>query len=323
MTPANSGILTAGTLNTDTLTVAPLSGSAAAFAPLTFPRLAWTLDAVPAGWVAVGAWIDGLPAGLALGMLQAGGAAHLLSLTVARSLRRRGIGRRLALAWERAAVAAGAVQLRAGYSERLKGRDALAATLARAGWSAPRLAQVWAIGETAPMVEAVGNWPSVAARLRDPDGFAFDPWDSVGPGDDAALAALAAEPDCLPHMLPDIGAGRIEPACSIAVRRHGVLVGWVLGERTDRVPLDGHRHRPAVYYRSAYLTRPLWHTGVLVGAYWHAYARQTAAFGPDSLAMFCTVFPRMMALVRRRFAPISLRVDETFEITRTPDPATP
>ncbi|MBP2230009.1 GNAT superfamily N-acetyltransferase [Azospirillum agricola] len=303
-----------------TLSLSPLSGKAGAFAPLTFPRLGWVLDALPAPWVAVGARVGGLPAGLALGMVQEG-TGHLLSLTVAAPLRRRGIGRRLAAAWEEAAQAAGAGRLRAGYSERLKERAALAATLGHAGWSAPRLSQVWAIGETAPMVEAVGAWPAVAARLRDPDGFAFEPWSGVGAADAGALAALTAEPDVLPHMHPDLRAEHIEPACSVAVRRHGALVGWVIGERAASVPLDSHRDRPAILYRSAYLARPLWHTGVLVGAYWHAYARQTAAFGPRSVAMFATVFPRMMALVRRRFAPISLRVDETFEMTR--DPAAP
>lgn len=300
-----------------TSVLTPLTGTAAAFAPLTFPRLGWVLDTLPAPWLAVGARVGGLPAGLALGRIE-DGVGHLLSLTVARALRRRGIGCRLAAAWEDSAAAAGATLLRAGYSERLKDRDALAATLGRAGWSAPRPAQVWAIGETAPMVAAVGAWPAVAARLREPDGFTFDSWRGPDEADGAALAALAAEPEFLAHMHPSVRAERIEPACSIAVRRRGLLVGWVLGERTDRVPLDGFGHRPAIYYRSAYLARSLWHTGVLVGAYWHAYARQAAAFGPDSLALFCTAFPRMMALVRRRFAPISLRVDETFEMTRTP-----
>lgn len=295
----------------------PLTGAAAAFATLTFPRLGWVLDTLPAPWLAVGARVGGLPAGLALGRIE-DGVAHLLSLTVAGALRRRGIGRRLATAWEMAAAAGGARLLRAGYSERLKERDALVATLGRAGWSAPRPAQVWAIGETAPMVAAVGAWPAVAARLREPGGFAFDPWRGLDETDGQALTALAAEPEFLAHMHPSVRAECIEPACSIAVRRHGALVGWVLGERADSVPLDGYGHRPAVYYRSAYLARSLWHTGVLVGAYWHAYARQTAAFGPDSLALFCTAFPRMMALVRRRFAPISLRIDETFEMTRTP-----
>lgn len=309
MNPAESG----------TPVLTPLTGGATAFAPLTFPRLGWVLDTLPAPWLAVGARLGGLPAGLALGRIE-DGVGHLLSLTVTRALRRQGIGRRLAAAWETAAAAAGATRLRAGCSDRLKGRDALVATLGRAGWSAPRLAQVWAIGETAPMVAAVGAWPSVAARLREPDGFTFECWRGLDGADGPAVAALAAEPEFLAPLHPSVRAERIEPACSIAVRRRGALVGWVLGERTDRVPLDGVGHRPAVYYRSAYLARPLWHTGVLVGAYWHAYARQAAVFGPDSLALFCTGFPRMMALVRRRFAPISLRIDETFEMTRTPLP---
>ncbi|MBK1837293.1 GNAT family N-acetyltransferase [Azospirillum sp. YIM B02556] len=297
------------------LRISPLAGSAVAFAPLGFPRLAPVLERLSPPWVAVGATIGGLPVGLALG--QAGdGVARLLSLKVARSLRNRGIGRSLAAEWERTAAKAGATSLRAGFSDKLPQGAALAATLSAAGWTPPRLTQVWTMGEAARMVEAVARWPSVAGRLRDPEGFSFESWRSPDVDDRAAIAALAAEPDHLPLMHPDLRAERIEPACSIAVRRQGVLVGWVLAERTDRVPIDGYRDRPAIDYRSAYLARHLWHTGVLVGAYWHAYARQVAAFGPTSIAMFGTIFPRMMALVRRRFAPISLRVDETFEMTR-------
>lgn len=299
------------------LDIVALAGNAAAFAPLGFPRLAPVLDRLSPPWLAVGARVGGVPAGLALGRI-CDGEATLLSLTVARSLRRLGIGRALAAGWEDAAVAAGAVRLRAGFSERLPGRAALAATLSAVGWTPPRLAQVWAVGETAPMVEAVGRWPSVAGRLRDPDGFTFETWRTPDAADRAAIAALAAEPEHLPHMHPDIRADHVVPACSVAVRQHGALVGWVLGERAERVPLDGCRDRPAIHYRSAYLARRLWHTGMLVGAYWHAYARQAEVFGPASIAMFATVFPRMMALVRRRFAPISLRVDETFEMTRIP-----
>ena len=304
------------------LRVAPLSGNAAAFATLGFPRLAPVLDHLEQPWVAVGATVGGLPAGLALGQIQEDG-ARLLSLTVARSLRNRGIGRTLAEGWGRAAAAAGATGLVTAFSDKLPERAALAATLSAAGWTAPRLTHVRAIGEAAPMVEAVGRWPSLTGRLRDPDGFSFDPWRTPDADDRAAIADLAAEPEHLPLMHPDVRAERIEPACSIAVRRRGMLVGWVLAERAESVPLDGYRDRPAIDYRSAYLARSLWHTGMLVGAYWHAYARQVAAFGPNSIAMFGTMFPRMMSLVRRRFAPISLRVDETFEMIREPAAGSP
>ncbi|WP_142848458.1 GNAT family N-acetyltransferase [Telmatospirillum sp. J64-1] len=288
-----------------------LHGNASLFAALGFPRLAPVLNDLAAPWIAVGAWSGETPVGLALGQMQ-GERGCLLSLSVTPAMRRRGIGCGLVRAWEEAARAEGASSLTTGYSNRLPARAALAATLASAGWSAPRLEQISVIGETGPMVEAVAQWSSVARSLRDPGSFTFEPWRTPDAADIAALAALAAEPDYIPQMHPDEGSAPIEEACSIAVRRDDQLLGWVIGERTDRIPLDGYRDRPAIHYRSAYLARSLWHTGLLVTAYWHAYARQAEAFGPDSIAFFFTCVPRMMALTQRRFAPIALRVDESF-----------
>lgn len=296
-----------------------LTGAAAAFASLGYPRLAPVLDMVAAPWVAVGAWCGAVPVGLALGQIQQG-IGQLLSLMVVQPLRGRGIGTRLAAAWEEAAATAGVSGLRAGCSSRLAGRPALAATLARAGWSEPRLADISCIGEVGPMVAVVAQWPGVASRLRHPGDITFEPWQPLDPSGASALAGLAAEPDFVAHMHPDSWAGGIEPVCSVAVRRKGELVGWVLGERTDRVPLDGYRDRPAIHYVSAYLARSLWHTGILVAAYWHAYHRQSEWLGPHSIAFFHTPLPRMMALVRRRFAPIALCVDEAFAITKNPPP---
>ncbi len=295
--------------------IVPLTRGASDFATLTFPRLAPMLDTVAPPWVAAGIRVGGLPAGLALGLVREGD-ARLLSVSVARPLRRRGVGSALVTAWEAQAAALGATVSRAGHTGRLPGRRAFEATLARAGWAPTRPMEIWAIGETGPMVAEVGRWPSVAGRVREPNGFTFEPWREPDADDGAAISAGEAEPDFLPSMAPALCAGRVEPACSIAVRRDGALVGWVLGERAEGVALDGYRDRPAIYYRSAYLSRPLWHTGLLVGAYWHAYARQAEAFGPRSIATFRTAMPRMMALVRRRFAPISLRIDETFETTK-------
>jgi hypothetical protein len=70
-------------------------------------------------------------------------------------------------------------------------------------------------------------------------------------------------------------------------------------------------------YASANLDRGLWHTGVLVAGYYHAFARQAAAYGEDTIASYFTCLPRQMAMTRRRFAPIALQLDEILSASKS------
>lgn len=299
--------------------LAPLAGNVSAYAGLTFPRLAPRLTALTPPWLAVGATLAGVPVGLALGTLNDEGEALLLSVVVTPAVRRQGIGRRLLATFAETAAAAGAHCVIAAYSSRLAPGDAaaLVAAAAAAGWSPPVLRELICFSEAGPMVEAVARWPAVSGRLRDAQGVRYEPWQPLDAADHAAIAAMADGDGYMPHMHPDWSPAPPLPECSVAVRRGGALVGWVVAEQAAGVPLPGYRDRPAVTYRSAYLRPDLWHTGALVGAYWHAFDRQAALMGPQSIAIYHTCLPRMMAMVRRRFGPLHLKVDEAWELRLT------
>ncbi len=296
--------------------VAVLEGDASGFSGFGFPRLAGHLAAVTAPWIAAGLRVEGLPAGLAFGLLQ-GDEALLLSLVVAAPLRGQGHGRRLAALFASEAARRGAQWVDVGFSSRIAHREALAGCLTAAGFPAPELLELITTGEAGAMLEAVNQWPSMMRRLRDPDSASFEPWRPLDAADLAAVRTLSQEPGYRPGMAPEADPETFDPACSIAVRREGQLIGWVVAEGLPVITLDAYRNRKGVSYRSAYLTQKLWHTGLMVGAYRAAFEAQVNAYGPDSIAVFHTGIPRMAAMVRRRFGPIALQVDEHWR-TRQP-----
>jgi hypothetical protein len=105
----------------------------------------------------------------------------------------------------------------------------------------------------------------------------------------------------------------IESTTSLVLRRGERLVGWVISERQH----EPESTTPSIHYTAAYADMVLWHTAIMVAAYYHAFIRQAAAFGPTSVARFET--PRsmggMFALIRRRLAPLALSADQIF-VTR-------
>jgi hypothetical protein len=114
-------------------------------------------------------------------------------------------------------------------------------------------------------------------------------------------------------MAPATYEANLDPVASVALRREGCLIGWVLAQPVAR-PMPGVPDgRHSLYYASAYIDEALAATGSLVGGYYHAFSRQGAAYGMESIACLHTTMPRMQAMVRRRFGPMALRVDETFE----------
>ena len=97
-------------------------------------------------------------------------------------------------------------------------------------------------------------------------------------------------------------ADRMAPAFSTLIRRQGAVVGWVLArDAAER----------SIHYDEAFLDPVYWHSGITIGAYHHCYARQAALLGRDSVATYYTdpSRPRMVALTRRRFAPIADRIE--------------
>jgi hypothetical protein len=154
----------------------------------------------------------------------------------------------------------------------------------------------------------------VKTWLDDPGAFTFEPWRPLSTADEDAYARLLAQDKRLDFARYE---ARLDPVCSLQVRRGGVLVGWVVATPVRNAMLARYGDRVCRLYACANVDRGLWHTGVLVAGYYHAFARQAAAYGEDALANYFTAWPRQMAMTRRRFAPIALQLNEIFSAAKT------
>jgi GNAT superfamily N-acetyltransferase len=290
-----------------------LEGAQPAFAGMTYPRLCRLLTLGGAGIVAIGALQAGTPVGLALGA-RGDRAGNLLSVMVDRAWRRQGIGRKLLRAFQAAMKAAGICRLRAEYPGSIASRSALELLLSRLAWNAPQLHSVQLIGYAGAMAEAGSSWPGVRHLLAKSGRIECAPWNVRTPTDQAALQQLLVEDTVLQPPDPRQWAATLEARTSFALRHDGALVGWIIGERVSGGfgAYSTSQGVPSIHYPAAYCARPYRKGGALIAAYYRAFSAQAALFGPESRAIYRT-HPgarAMLALTRRRFAPIALRLDE-------------
>lgn len=296
----------------DDLRIAPLDADdVPAFRGFTYPRLVGALLNPTPLWIAIGAWIAGQPAGLALGHIDEDGKADLLSVFVDRSRRGVGVGRRLIESLMDRLQARGIRSVSARIAGNNPSRPALARALAKLGWPSLSCVEIRVLGHAGAMAQEGGRWKGVRGLLAD-GGVVFDRWTDFDAQDWQAFDALVAQAG-LPRASRDyLMVEGLEPKVSVVLRRHGVPVGWVVG-RHAIVPLADGRRVSGIGYSSAYVESSLARRGVLIAGFWHAFTRQADAFGPESIAVYQTPTPRMIALSRRRFAPLALETREVFE----------
>ena len=289
-----------------------LKGNAGLFSSLTFGQIANWLNPVPDDVIAVGLVVSARPVGLALGILQSEGPqATLTSIAVAPAFRRQGLGRRLLDAWQAEARGRGVAACTASYGEVMSGRAGLEALLADAGWTAPCATGLVVVGRVGRMVDAGRSWSSVSDRLAVSRTYTFDPLELTA-ADVAAVECYLADPEAADMLGPLHQSEQLARDFSIAIRRDGRLVGWLVATETHRPLLDGTANGPAIRYLEAYIDPLHRQGGIMVGAYYHCYAKQMALLGRHSIAVYYTSYenrPRMVALTRRRFEPIAERVE--------------
>ena len=194
----------------------------------------------------------------------------------------------------------------------MSGFSVSCAVFEKAGFAPPRLGLVNLTGEVGPMSSCVftRDWRAVLRRTVDPRSYDFPAWGPLDAGEAADLEGLRAQPAY--HAGFDFAhlGDRIDPVCSLKILRHGRLVGWIVAEPLSNALAAEFPERVCRHYVSAYLDEALWHTGVMLAGYWHAFSRQAAAYGEGSIANYFSNMPRQMALSRRRFAPMALHYDE-------------
>lgn len=292
-----------------------LTGNGQLFAGFTFTRYRQMLAALESSVIAIGAIIDGRPAGLALGTCGKGEEAELLSIAVAPAERRLGIGLALIEAWREEAALRGMATMIARYTKANASRAAFEALAMRAAWSRPAEDGLMVTGRAGAMAEMVGAWRAIGSRLAQPGLYDYAPVD-LSDADRAMVSVYLAQPDAAGMFGPVALADRIAPAFSTLIRRQGALVGWVLASETAE---------RSIRYEEAFLDPVYWHSGITIGAYHHCYARQAVLLGRDSIATYYTnsTRPRMVALTRRRFAPIADRMDTILAVRSTCCATTP
>jgi GNAT superfamily N-acetyltransferase len=294
--------------------------TAGGFANFTYPRLAGEVCGLASPWIAIGAWADQDPIGLALGRAAADGNAELTSLFVRPDARCRGVGRQLVAGLTRVLQTQAlqpqvlptrdAPRLTARIGGSNPSRAALERALTSLGWPALVCVETKITGFAGAMAEQGLQLKGVRGLL-DGDAVSFDDWNSFDARDVGELDILLAERGFNGGSRNFVDFDGLEPEVSVVIRRAGTAVGWVVGRRS-RFPVLQPGSITAIAYSSGYVAPSLARRGVLVGGFWHALTRQAAAYGPSSIATFHTATPRMIALCRRRLAPIALQAEEVF-----------
>ncbi|MCM5551984.1 GNAT family N-acetyltransferase [Pleomorphomonas sp. NRK KF1] len=295
-----------------------LLSDARLFSAFTFARYRHLLDSIADHVIAVGVVRAGYPIGLALGTVERGKQkAELHSIALAPAFRRKGLGRQLLEAWQARARAQGGATQNASYNESLPGRLAFEALLSRAGWSSPQEEGVVVIGRAGEMAGQASTWRGIAGRLARPGAFSFDPLELRG-GDEDAVKRFLADPASADMTGPIHHGQHLSKDLSLLIRRKGELVGWLLATEAHPAFVDTKRRgsgTPAIRYMEAYLDPAHWNSGIMIAAYYRCYSRQAALLGRDSVAFYYSsseTRPRMVALIRRRFAPLADRIETIF-----------
>lgn len=256
---------------------------------------------------AVAAWDGDQPTGLALSAVSPGrpleaGEQTLLSLTVARPWRRRGLALRLLAALEGALPALGVRQLAVSYSSRLPAADAFAATLRAAGWPEPEPSRLRICGAVRDTVRVFRNRDSLMTRMT-AEGFRLWSWRERGTEAETLAQALIDRGEAPVWARPTHWRGMLDPDLSLVIGAGDAIVGWALCV-----------HQPDLsrwFFPIGWVRPPYDRRGWLMGAYAEGAERVAARHGGESVAVIETASGQsgMWRLFERRFAPHAHWID--------------
>jgi GNAT superfamily N-acetyltransferase len=277
--------------------------------------------------LAMGAWLEGAPAGLLLAEMpcrtpdSAAGEARnaaspempdtaaavsavpaVLSVFVQPAMRRRGVAGALFKALAEELSRLGWSRLELVYTTGRPGSAAIERLLARGGWAPPAARTV--LVHLVPR-ELAASELFEERRLASLDpGFEIFPWSELPA---AEREALRAADERQRWVTPGLAAWKFdtEPfdtAASVGARYRGEVVGWVIGQ-----PINA----TAVRYLCSFLRKDLSRRGRILPLY-RASLLRAAAAGRE-LATFVTpvIYPSMIRFIHRWMAPHARLVAET------------
>lgn len=201
------------------------------FATMTFPHFRPHLSHLSAAgrFLALGAYWDGKPVGLALVLSPQNGSAELLSLFIAPDLRRRGIASALLAKSKEVLAARGASVLAAVWMTGTPGAVAFEALLRRQGWDSPQPRMIIYRADIESLSTA--DWVHAFATL--PAGHAIVSWADLRPNQLATLRQAVRfdgwiPPDLEPFSFAGMGidGAPAEPRFNLACTAWDEVVGW-------------------------------------------------------------------------------------------------
>lgn len=286
---------------------------APAFAAMTFPAYTHMLELMPTVRdprggdtvqiqpLVIGAVESGRAVGLAVGELPmvTGMMPELLSLFVAPDSRQRGIGTALVERFAAEVAGAGFTYVRAIYMTGKAGIPFVEKIFAKSGWEPPATRMVSVRFAMDRMSDAA--W---VTRYRLGPEFEIFPWAELQDEEmeqirQSNLETPWIKADLLPWDQVIMG---FERETSLGVRRHGVVVGWVIN----------HAISPEILrFTCSFIRRPFGKLGKIVPVYGESFQRaRQAGF---QTAHFTTPLDHvgMAAFAKRWIAPWSFFVGET------------
>ena len=205
---------------------------APAFVEMTFPhykKLVFSPDQERFRGVAVGAWIDGVPAGLALGAAPKAGLGsqpELLSLFTDKAFRNQGVGGELMETFHQEMSRAGCGRVQTTYMGGKESTLFFERILEKTGWGRPQ-PRMAAIKCDLVHLRA-SNLPWLQERRKD-SRFAIIGWNDVTSAQkDAMLKSHAESPWVAEDLMPSKHEKNYDVVTSCAVLKQGELVGWVI-----------------------------------------------------------------------------------------------
>ncbi|MEM9304603.1 MAG: GNAT family N-acetyltransferase [Pseudomonadota bacterium] len=286
------------------------------FGAMTFPAYRHLLPLAPARRhqsddderliqpVAVAASIDGQPVGLALAESPIGAdreehSAELLSLFVAKSFRRNGLGRALLAGIQQVLAEQGEPRVKAVFMRGKPSIDVVERLLAEAGWAdpVPRMVTVKFMADRL----AESTW---IHRYKPRAGFEIFTWMDLKDSELEALRQSHAETGWIASdLLPwDYDQGEYEPITSVGMRHEGEVIGWVINHKLDA---------ETVRYTCSFMHPKFQGVGGILPLYTESF-RRLLRFG-FKRGMFVAPLhhPRMAKFSRRWFGPYSYFTGET------------
>jgi GNAT superfamily N-acetyltransferase len=267
----------------------------------TYPRFRIKLQALtPEGnTVGIAASDSGKPIGLALAeILPDGKSAEMLSIFVARTHRRQGIGKALLTRLEEELFLRGCTSVELVYITGQPTTLALEGLLQRCNWTSPQPRRIVCKSTTDKIAKA--PWMQ---KSRLPDSYTIFPWVQITTEERVAIyQQQQAEPWIPPDLIPPTCEKHLDPLNSLGLRYQGQVVGWVL---TERIAPD------TISYNSMFVRQDLQKMGRGISLVANAIQRQAQANIPRGIyAVWLTNTP-MIRFVKKHMIPYLTSLEES------------